>query len=163
MGRRSKGIEVLDIAKNLLENAKTADEIRICQAVIFPLEGLTIEQTAAKLGRSTRWVSRNRGAFISAKGFPFRPGSGGRHNANMTEEEEKNFLNPFIEDAKAGQIVTAGQIHAELEKHLGRHVPQSSVYNLLRRNGWRKVSPNRRHEKGDVQAQRNWKKNFQNW
>lgn len=162
MGRRSKGIEVLDIAKNLLENAKTANEIRICQAVIFPLEGLTIEQTATKLGRSTRWVSRNRGAFISAKGFPFRPGSGGRHNANMTEEEEKSFLNPFIESAKAGQIVTKAQIHVELEKHLGRHIPQSSVCNLLRRNGWRKVLPNKRHNKADVQAQKNWKKNFQN-
>lgn len=160
MGRRSRGSEVLGLAKKLLESAKTADEIRICQSVIFPLEGFTLKQTAEKLGRSVRWVSRIRSAFISAKGFPIRPGSGGRHHENMTKEEEKNFLEHFTKEARTGVLVAATKIHVELEEYLGRHVPRSSVYNLLHRNGWRKISPNKRHEKTDVQVQETWKKNF---
>ena len=125
MGRRAKGIEVLEKAKKLMRKAKSAKEIRICQAVIFPLEGLTLKQTAEKLGRSVRWVSRNRSEFIASKGFP----------------------------------VKATQIHIELEKYLGRHVPRSSVYNLLHRNNWRKVVPNKRHVKTDKAKQYEWKKN----
>lgn len=161
MGRHSRGIEVLGLAKELLESAKTANEIRICQAVIFPLEGFTLKQTAEKLGRSVRWVSRNRSAFISAKGLPIKASRGGRNHANMTKEEEKKFLASFTDEAKTGRVVTVTKIHIELEKCLGRHVPRSSVYNLLHRNNWRKISPNKRHNKTDVQVQEAWKKNFQ--
>ena len=161
MGRRSKGIEVLDHARELLEKAKTANEIRICQAVIFPLEGLTLKQTAEKLGRSVKWVSHNRSAFIRTNGFPVRPGRGGRHHANMTKEEEREFLDSFTEEAKNGKLTAVTEIHIALEQHLGRHVPRSSIYNLLHRNNWRKISPDKHHNKADEKVQADWKKNFQ--
>ena len=159
MGRRAKGIEVLEKAKKLMRKAKSAKEIRICQAVIFPLEGLTLKQTAEKLGRSVRWVSRNRSEFIASKGFPVKASPGGRHNYNMSKEDEVKFLNQLQEQAQKGMLVTATQIHIELEKYLGRHVPRSSVYNLLHRNNWRKVVPNKRHVKTDKAKQYEWKKN----
>ena len=143
MGRRAKGIEVLEKAKKLMRKAKSAKEIRICQAVIFPLEGLTLKQTAEKLGCNVRWVSRNRSEFIASKGFPVKA----------------SFLNQLQEQAQKGMLVTATQIHIELEKYLGRHVPRSSVYNLLHRNNWRKVVPNKRHVKTDKAKQYEWKKN----
>ena len=65
MARTAKGGEVLGKAKEMLVKARTANELRICQAVIFPIEyGMSIEQTAASLGRSISWTIRNRQSFI---------------------------------------------------------------------------------------------------
>jgi hypothetical protein len=53
MARKAKGQSVLEIAKNLMTKAMTANELRICQAAVFPLEyGMTTEQTASCVGRS---------------------------------------------------------------------------------------------------------------
>ena len=43
----------MEAARALLRHAKTADELRAAQAVLLPLElGLSLEQTAAAIGRS---------------------------------------------------------------------------------------------------------------
>ncbi len=53
MARKSSGMAVLDVAKEILRRTKSVDELRILQAVIFPLEkGMTIAETAACIGRS---------------------------------------------------------------------------------------------------------------
>ena len=161
MSRPALGIEVLEKAKELLATAKTANEIRICQAVIFPLEGMSIETTAATIGRSTSWVAHKRADFIAYKGFPPPPPAsrkGMRIHANMTLEEETKFLEPFIEKAKVGRIIVVSEIHHALEIQLGRHVGLSSVYELLHRHNWRKLVPDKRHAKADVQAQEEFKK-----
>jgi transposase len=50
-------------------------------------------------------------------------------------------------------------IRAALAQHLGRRVAASVVWRLLARHGWRKVTPDTRHPKGDPAAQAAWKKN----
>lgn len=163
MARPATGKEILEKAKELLKQARTANELRICQAVVFPLEyGLTTEETAAYVGRSVRWVTHNRTAFIAAGGFPEKAGSGGRRRENMTSEEENTFLEPFFEKAKVGGILVVGELHQALEKQLGRKVALASAYNLLHRHGWRKLAPDKRHVEANVQAQEDWKKNFRN-
>ena len=77
----------------------------------------------------------------------------------MTPEEEAAFLAPFFEQAKHGGILVAAPVKAAYEKALGRKVPDSTVYRLLARHGWRKIAPRPRHPKGDPQAQEAWKKN----
>jgi len=37
-------------------------------------------------------------------------------------------------------------------------VALASVYNLLHRRCWRKIAPDKRHPKTDVEAQENWDK-----
>ena len=49
---------------------------------------------------------------------------------------------------------------AALDQQLGRPVALASAYNLLRRHGWRKLVPDKRHPKSDPVAQEDWKKNF---
>ncbi|AIA31836.1 helix-turn-helix domain-containing protein [Leptospirillum ferriphilum] len=44
-------------------------------------------------------------------------------------------------------------IHAALEERVGHTVPKSTVYRLLARHGWRKVSPDTRHPKADPAVQ----------
>lgn len=59
-GRRA----VLAQAKEVLETARSVDELKMAQAVILPLElGLTLRQTAAAIGVSPGWVCRLRRRF----------------------------------------------------------------------------------------------------
>lgn len=162
MARTAQGMEQLDQAKEALSQASDADELRQLQAVIFPLGlGLTLEQTARLIGRSVRWTSRARSEYLQA-GRPTvtdRPGKGGRRRQNLSPEEEAEFLEPFFQGAKRGGILVVGEIHRSLESRLGRKVALSSVYNLLHRNGWRKLVPTKRHVSADVEVQEEWKKN----
>jgi len=49
----------------LLQEAKTAEELRIAQAVLLPLvEGLSLEQTASVIGRGIRQTCALRRRFI---------------------------------------------------------------------------------------------------
>ena len=162
MSRPSRGKEVLQKAKDYLGKARTVEELREVQAVIFPLEfGLTLEQTAQAIGKSVRWTSQIRSEFIRRGGRhpPDKPGRGGRRRQNMTREEEALFLAPFLDEAKKGGILIVNGIKQELEKHLGREVALASVYNLLHRHGWRKLAPDKRNAKTDEKAQDEWKKN----
>ena len=43
-------------------------------------------------------------------------------------------------------------------QRLGKRTAPSTVYNLLRRHGWRKLAPDRVHPQGNPPAQRRWKK-----
>jgi hypothetical protein len=92
MAPKAKGLSVLEIAKDLMAKAVTASELRICQAVVFPLEyGMTTKQTASCIGRSVGWTTRNRNDFIKAGKFVEKARPSGRKRANMTIEEETDL------------------------------------------------------------------------
>ena len=115
MGRKAKGREILESAKAYLSKAKTAEALRQAQAVVFPLEyGMTMEQTAKAIGVSPGWACQLRNRFmkegsISEAGKPLR---GGRRRENMSIEEERAFLLPFFERAKAGGFLVVNDIKA---------------------------------------------------
>lgn len=71
----------------------------------------------------------------------------------MTLDEERRFLEPWAEQAKAGGILVVSAIRAALAQHLGKPVKPSVVYRLLERHGWRKVAPDTHHPKSDPKAQ----------
>ena len=53
MARKAGGADQLASARELMRKAKTADELRMAQAVLLPLElGLSLEMTAKIIGRS---------------------------------------------------------------------------------------------------------------
>lgn len=162
MSRKASGTEALEKAKGCLSKAKTVDELRQAQAVVLPLEfGLTLEDTAQAIGVSVGWACRLRTRFIREGGIGStrNPLRGGRHRENLSQEEEAAFLEPFFEKARAGGILVVGEIKQALEERLGRHVALASAYNLLHRNGWRKLTPDKRHPRSDPAAQEEWKKN----
>jgi transposase len=141
---------MLPTAHEALKKAKTADEIRQCQAVIFPVElGMSLEQTASLLGRSLSWTSQARSHFSRNGGLARSQGSGGRRRSHLSLEEEKEFLEPFIRQARSGGILLVSGIHTALEARLGHKVSLASVYNLLHRHDWRKLVPGKRHIKAD--------------
>ena len=78
----------------------------------------------------------------------------------MTPEEEKEFLEPFMQQALAGGILEVSEIIKEYSNKLEKKVSKSTVYDLLHRNGWRKVMPRSKHpNKASDEAIKAYKKN----
>jgi len=68
------------------------------------------------------------------------------HNRNMTPVEEQEFLKPFKEKALAGEILEVSEIISAYSTALNnKKVSKSTVYDLLHRNGWRKLMPRSVH------------------
>ncbi len=89
----------------------------------------------------------------------FGPGKGGRRNELMSPEEEKEFLTPFFERAKTGQIATVAEIKVALEEYVGYPIGHYTIYRFLDRNEWRKVMPRPRHVDAKREVQEEFKKN----
>lgn len=154
--------ETIEVAQIALTQATTIDELRQAQAVLLPLvHGLSLERTAQAIGVSIGWACQLRRRFITGRivGASGAPTPGGRKRQNLTLEQEREFLTPFIEQAQTGGVLVVGQIKAALDERLGRAVGLSSTYSLLHRHGWRKLVPDKRHPQSDPVAQEEWKKN----
>ena len=165
MARTARGADSLQSARELLAGAQTAEQLRQAQAVVLPLDhGLSLQQTARVIGRSPAWTCRLRNRFLAGQiaGDAQRPSRGGRRRQNMTIEQERAVLAPFLDRARTGGILVVGQVKSELEAALGRPMALSPVYNLLHRHGWRKLAPDKRHPQSDPLAQEEWKKNSPN-
>ncbi len=162
MARPARGTEVLEMAQEMIRQAKTIDELRQAQAVVLPLaHGLSLDETARIIGRSVEWTCRLRNRFLAGEtvGDGQRQRPGGRRRQNLSPLREAEVLAPFLERARSGGILVVPQIKTELEAALGRGMALSSVYNLLHRHGWRKLAPDKRHPQSDPVAQEAWKKN----
>jgi len=80
-------------------------------------------------------------------------GRGGRHHAYLTEEEEHAFLEPFVAQAEAGELVTTHTIQHAFEERVGQSVHVSTIYGLLHRHDWRKITPRPQHPQMDAEVQ----------
>lgn len=141
---------------------RRSKQLRQAQAVVLPFaHGLSLAETAQVLGVSRGWACQLRRRFMHGEiaGAPDAPAAGGRKRQNMSLEEEREFLAPFLEQAATGGVLVVGQIKAALDRRLGRKVALASAYNLLHRHNWRKLAPDKRHPQSDPQAQDEWKKN----
>lgn len=162
MARPVRGSELIEMAREMIAQAQTAEQLRQAQAVALPLLfGLSLEQTAEAIGRSRVWTCRLRNRFLAGQtcGDGQRQRRGGRRRQIMSPEQEREVLEPFLERARAGGILVVPQIKRELEARLQRTLALSSVYNVLHRHGWRKLAPDKRHPQSDAAAQAEWKKN----
>lgn len=85
---------------------------------------------------------------------------GGRRREIMSVKNEKNFLNELVNDAATGIIVTAGKIRQKLTSVISKTVSQSCVYDILKRNKWRKVAPRPQNPKSSKDIRDKFKKDF---
>jgi transposase len=88
-------------------------------------------------------------------------GKGGRRREYLTLEQEKQFLQPFIDRAQRGEIATTAEIQQAFEASIAHTVDDSTIYHLLDRHGWRKLMPRPRHPQASEEAQEQFKKNLQ--
>jgi transposase len=149
-------------ARRIARRTRDANELRAAQSILLPaLNGSTLDQTAALLGVGRATVSRLQSRFrrLVLCREPIHCGWGGRRRMLMDFEEEKKFLEPWVQRAQAGGILVVSPIRAALAQKLGRSVAATVAYRMLARHGWRKVAPDTRHPKSDPLVQEEWKKN----
>lgn len=85
-------------------------------------------------------------------------GKGGRRREHLSFEEEEAFLESFVEQATQGKVVIIAEMHEAYEAAVGHSVAKSTLYRLLKRHGWRKLTPRPRHPKASKRAQEAFKK-----
>ena len=165
MGRpRRIDVGVVRRARKAVAHATSVQELRAAQAVLMPaVMGATLGTTAAVLGVGRATVARLQARFRqAAKRTAARAARhtwGGRRHALLTVEQETQFLEPWLEQARAGGMLVVSPMRAALAQRLGKPVKASVVYRLLARHGGRKVAPDTRHPKSDPRVQAAWKKN----
>ena len=158
--------EEITASEKVINETKGNDQLFEALTVrLSAVAGCTVEQVAEILGKSKVTVSRMRKRFRecvkSADSPVSRKGRGGRRRELLSPEEEKEFLQPWIEKARQGGILVVPPIHRALEKRVGREVATATTYNMLARHGWRKVKPDTKHPKSDEAAQEAFKKTSQ--
>ena len=156
MSRPFRGRESVAAAQVAVKAAATVEQLRQAQAVLLPLVyGLTLAQTAAAIGVSSKWASRLRNNFIDGRVLDTRGTAvrGGRHRQSLTVEQEAELLAPFIlERAKTGGVLPVAPIKAALEKALGRTIALSTAYNVLNRHGAKTPAPDKPSAQSDPAA-----------
>jgi transposase len=86
------------------------------------------------------------------------PGRRQRQRAYLSLEQERELLEGFWEESRAGQVSTARGIKAALEHKVGHSVVKSTVYRLMKRHQWRKLVPRPHHPQGTGERQEAFQK-----
>jgi transposase len=146
--------------KAALKEPHTTEEFKRIQAVHLRAEhNMPAPDIAKLLGLHVasvwkihaRFLQRGAALFTSKK-------HGGRHHQNLCPKQERAFLKPFHEAAKKGALVTAKDLAAAYEKHVGKPAVGSTISRLLHRHGWRKVIPRPAHPKASAAKRATYKK-----
>ncbi|HPP99179.1 MAG TPA: winged helix-turn-helix domain-containing protein [Ottowia sp.] len=149
--------------ERLAERLKRAQSHSEYQRIQCVLLRATLGSTAAQIAQVLGWatatvhVMHSRWAKEGDAIFDVRQ-RGGRRRQHMTVEQESALLAPFVQQAAAGGMLSAAEVGRACEDCIGKPVAASTVYRLLARHGWRKVSPRPRHPKADPAAQAAFKK-----
>lgn len=143
-----------------LKQARSLTEYRRIQCVLMRVGlGNGAKEIAQVLGWSVVTVYIFQSRWKREGDRVFEVGvRGGRRHEYLSEEEEKAFVESFVQRARAGNLVTVKEIRQAYEERIGRPVAPSTVYRLLSRHGWRKVVPRPRHPQADLVAQGAFKK-----
>ena len=163
MARTAGGRDQLEVARAAIRSAKTADELRIAQAVLLPLElGLSIAQTAIAIGRSVGVTCNLRTRYSKIARQEIVPPVSKkllRNRAHLALAEEGALLDEILENASQGGVVIVPPLQGKFIEKFGKPVALSTIYRMLARHGWRKLAPDTEHPQGDAQAREDWKKN----
>jgi transposase len=82
---------------------------------------------------------------------------GGRRHSLLEPEVEKKFFESLIPKAVNGEILTISEVQQQINNLVGKRVSKTTVYNMMRRNGFRRLMPDTRHPKGDPEKQEEFK------
>lgn len=155
---RAGAVEELRV---LLKEAKSRSQFQRVQCVwLRATRGLSSEEVAHAIGWHPVSVRRVQARYLrEGAGALMGVGRGGRRRENLTVDEECALLRGFLAEAQRGGILEVSEIKAAYEEAVEHRVPKSTVYRMLKRHGWRKVTPRPRHPKGNPARQQEFKKN----
>ena len=142
-------------------SARERDRVTCIRLLALGREGLDVAQV---LGCSVGTVYRRKAEFQARGEAALRTADwGGRRNAVLSHAQEAEFVAEFENAARAGRLVTARQMIAELGQRTGRPVDPTTLYRMLARHGWRKVVPRPRHPDADPDRQEAFKETSRRW
>lgn len=154
--------EVLNLAIEAAQRAKTPDDLRMAQAVLIPgLLDVPDRITGQVIGRSRVTVVQLRKKFCMSEQSQSSK-RGGRRYGYMTIEQERQFLSGFLDKAANGGILVVSEIKRYFEAQVGHGVAQSTIYRMLDRHDWRTIIPRPRHKESNLEAQEGFKKTPKN-
>ena len=160
MARPFTGQAHLQAAREQCHRANSVKQMRQALAVLLPLEpGLSLEQTAAVLGRTREATCRLRTDFISAQEGRTEKRRPAPTLRATQHQAQAAALDELLAVAADGGVVVVPQLKPLLERKLGKTLCLATVYNMLHRHGWRKLAPDTVHPKGDAAAREEWEKN----
>lgn len=134
------------------------DEVIAAVAVLMAGRlDLTAEQIASVLGVSKPTVVRMYERFRCPPEDDAASWGGDRRSV-LPADARREVLAQLEADAAAGKIVVVEQVKAAIEEACGSSVSLQTAYNILHREGWRKVRPDKVHPKGDAEKQLQFKK-----
>jgi transposase len=149
------------LATMLREATSKAEYQRVQCVWLRAALGLRARQIATALGWQVGSVRQVHSDYLRQGETALRSKpSGGRHRQNLTVEQEKELLLPFLKQAEAGGVLVVAPVQAAYEAAVGRPVHHSVVYRALHRQGWRKIMPRPRHPKGDEAVREAFKKSY---
>jgi len=129
--------------------SKTNSDKRIdkrLQVIILRYEGKKDIEIAEKLDYHRKRVSQLCAEFKKVGLSEYADKKYGGNHRNMTAEEEKAFLSEFEEAGKNGQVITIAEIAAAYDEKTGKErASKSTAYYLLKKHGWRQVTPRTAH------------------
>jgi transposase len=162
MGRRGKRAvftaDIIDQAKALVSGLKHGDPTLAAVSVLMAgVLKLTSAQIASVLSVSIPTVVRMNERFRNSGKREARNWGGTRHEI-LPKEAEAEVLAGLEERAAKGEVVSAQQVRQAIEEKRGATVSLQTAYNVLRRQGWRKVRPDKAHPKSDMERQEDFKK-----
>ncbi len=135
MGRPPAVVDsAVERASELVRLTDDVDTLRAAQAVLLPLQGLTLEQTAQIVGRDRYWVSRARNRLLRDKPPPSK--HGGRRRSLVMEDQEVALVKEAIAqpDASLGERVSVRQaLRVLLDERTERPVSESTITQMLDR------------------------------
>lgn len=84
---------------------------------------------------------------------------GGRRRSLLSVSDEEEVLNSIEQKASKGLVKTANDIREIVEKKVGKAVSDDYLWDMLKRNGWKKKMPRPHHPKRNTSEQQEFKKN----
>lgn len=152
-----------EAVRQLMVGAKSLEEFKRFQAIHLRVnEGLTVKQISRMVGLGESSI-HNLHTLCRQKGLEAikAKGRGGRKRSYLSLKEEQAVLEEVYPEASQGGVLEVGIVQKAFEKKVGHPVARFTIYRLLERHNWRKISPRPRHPKADSKAQAAFKKNGQ--
>ena len=158
--------KLVSFALNVIKTNTCVEDVKRALCVLLPVEfEATTDKVAYLLQINRRTVFRYRGeleSIMCGEEDP-RDNWGGRRNSLISMEQEASFLSDWETKALKGELIDAKTIHNALVEIVGHPFALATTYNILNRNGWRKVKPDTCHPKSDPAAREEFKKKSQNY
>lgn len=153
-------VEQKELLERLLTETKTKENFRRVQCVwlrvALSMSSIAVATAVGLKVSTVRMVQSH--YFRYGESSLLGRGRGGRRHENLSKEEEKKLLVNFLEKAERGGILVVSEIKSAYEKVIGHVVPKSTIYRMLARHGWRKITPRSHHPLVSYEDQEEFKK-----